>query len=195
MKKNLIALSVVLASFTNPPSNPIERLGIKGPLQFSKTAFSLAWTDKPNTTYYVQEYVPAGESIDRFTQLLTVNLFAKDVAVENAARQKTAELQARKTTDAICNYAVTKSHDGKEYIVDFLLSESKGGEMTIVEFNAYRYRQIDVSGKKALLVYAYSKRSYGAAIPGFLTRLKSERSGLLSTMATTQMPVIKLNGN
>ena len=62
--------------------------------------------------------------------------------------------------DAVCNYQVAESPDGKEFIVDFLLGEGKDDKMTIVEFNIYHYRQIELAeNHKELAVYAYSKRS------------------------------------
>ena len=170
-----------------------DRLNVSGPLRFGNTSFSLAWSDKPNETYYVQEYLPKGENVDHFNQLLTVNLFNKPVQTDEAARQKIAELTERKRTDANCNYAVNRSKDGKEYLIDFILSEGTG-DAAIVEFNIYRYKQIETADQKAaLLVYAYSKRSYGSDITAFLTNLKAERPSLLQTMTTTQMPVVKIS--
>jgi len=44
----------------------IERIGVKGPLEFNKTIFNLAWTDKPRDNYYIQEYLPKGETLEKF---------------------------------------------------------------------------------------------------------------------------------
>ena len=167
-------------------------LGISGPLRFGNTSFSLAWSDKPNEIYYVQEYLPKGESVDHFNQLLTVNLFNKPVGIDDAAHQKVAELNERKKTDANCNYAVNKSKDGKEYMIDFLLSEG-AGDAAIVEFNIYRYKQIETEDHNAaLMVYAFSKRSYGSNITAFLTNLKTERPSLLQMMTAAQMPPVNI---
>ena len=169
-------------------------LSISGPLRFGNTSFSLAWSDKPNDTYYVQEYLPEGENVDRFKQMLTLNLFNTPVAVGDAVSQKVAELKERKTTDPYCNYAINQSKDGKEYMVDFLLSEG-AGDKAIAEFNIYRYKEIAIAGKtQALLVYAYSKRSYGNDISGFLTNLKSERPALLQMMSVIQLPPVTISG-
>ncbi len=169
-----------------------ERLGVNGPLQFNKTDFHLAWSDKPNATYYVQEYLPKGENVDRFNQLLTINLFNKFVKTEDAINQKVYELNERKKTDPNCNYAINKSKDGKEFMIDFLLGEGSGNQ-AVVEFNIYHYKQIEIDNKPALIVYAYSKRSYGNDITAFLKNLKTERSTLLQTMSSTQIPQIKLS--
>jgi hypothetical protein len=179
-------------SFMSIPANPVDRIGVTGPLQFNKTSFGLSWSDQPNQTYYIQEYLPKGETSARFNQMLTIHLFDKNVKVEAAVQQKIGELNERKKTDIACNYQVTKSPDGKEYLVDFILSESQKNEMTIAEFNIYRYKEVTIGSKKGIMVYAYSKRSYGAQITPFLKGLKAERSKFMNEMAVTKLPAVKL---
>jgi len=193
MKWYLLILAVSSMGFTNLSKDPTDRIGVKGPLIFNKVTFSLSWTDKPNATYYIQEYLPKGEKVDQFNQLLTIHLFDKDIKIEDAVQQKVKELTVRKTTDPACNYQVSKSPNGKEYIVDFILSESQGDKMSIVEFNIYRYKQVDLgTGKKGILVYAYSKRAYGDDITAFLKNLKTYRPPLLNAMSVSEMPKVKI---
>ena len=187
----LIALSTLLFSFTTISDNPVDRLGVKGPLEFNKINFKLAWTDKPNDIYYIQEYLPDGEKLESFSQMLTIHLFDTDIKTKDAVGQKVKELTERKKTDAVCNYQVTESPDGKEFIVDFLLGESKDDKMTIVEFNVYRYKQIEISKKKkAIIVYAYSKRSYGDNITNFFKTLKADRTNYLNQMISADIPTV-----
>ena len=181
-------------SFTNFTNGPIDRIGVKGPLIFNKSSFNLNWTDNPNETYYIQEYLPKGEKTERFNQMITIHLFNKGVLIKNAVQQKANELETRKTTDPICNYQVTESPNGKEYMVDFILGENQGNKSAITEFNIYRYKQVDLAGKKGILVYAYTKRAYGDESTAFLRNLKNERPVLLKTMAGTQIPAVKISG-
>jgi hypothetical protein len=191
MKTMLIALSTLLFAFTTFKEKPIDRLGVKGPLEFNKVNFNLAWTDKPNNIYYIQEYLPDGEKLENFNQMLTIHLFDTDVKTKDAVGQKIKELTERKKTDAVCNYQVTESPDGKEFIIDFLLGESKDDEMTIVEFNVYRYKQVEISNKKkAIIVYAYSKRSYGENITNFFKTLKADRTNYLNLMISAEVPTV-----
>jgi hypothetical protein len=191
MKTMLIALSTLLFAFTTLKEKPIDRLGVKGPLEFNKVNFNLAWTDKPSNIYYIQEYLPEGEKLENFNQMLTIHLFDTDVKTKDAVGQKIKELTERKKTDAVCNYQVTESPDGKEFIVDFLLGESKDDKMTIVEFNVYRYKQIEISNKKkAIIVYAYSKRSYGDDITNFFKTLKADRTNYLNQMISAEIPTV-----
>ena len=96
-------MTTVLMSFTTFNNEPVDRIGVKGPLTFNKTSFNLSWTDKPNDTYFIQEYLPKDEKAENFNQMLTLHLFDKDIKVKNAVKQKIQELDTRKKTDPTCN--------------------------------------------------------------------------------------------
>ena len=196
MKKYLLIMTTVLMSFTTFNNEPVDRIGVKGPLTFNKTSFNLSWTDKPNDTYFIQEYLPKDEKAENFNQMLTLHLFDNDIKVKNAVKQKIQELDTRKKTDPTCNYQITESPDGKEFMVDFLLGESKGDKMTIIEFNIYHYKQVTLGDrKKGILVYAYSKRAYGDDITTFLKNLRKDKADLLNVMIASEMPTVKLADN
>jgi hypothetical protein len=182
-------------SFTKFNQEPVDRIGVKGPLTFNGTTFKLAWTSKPNDNYYIQEYLPGTENADHFNQMLSIFLLAADIKTKDAVQQKVSELTARKKTDPTCNYMVNQSPDGKEYMVDFVLGESKNDKMEVEEFNIYRYKQVDVgNGKKGILVYAYSKRAYGNDITPFFANLKEDRKNLLNTMIAAEIPTVTISG-
>lgn len=193
MKKLLCLASIVLMSFSAINEEPIERIGVNGPLEFNTTDFLLAWTAHPNENYYVQEYLPKNETVDHFNELLTVHVFVMDVSVDAGIQQKINELTKRKETDKACNFNVLKSPDGKESILDCLLSTQKNDKIDVVEFVIYRYKQIELkNNKKALLIYAYSKRSYDEKIMAFLKNLKNERMTLLNVMTAKKLPEISI---
>jgi len=184
--------SLVLITFVN---EPIERLGIKGPLVFGDTSFQLAWTDKPNEKYYVQEYLPKNESLEKFNQMLSVYLFITDTSPKIAVQQKIKWLDEKKKTDPVCNYNLIESPDGKEFILDFILSQSQSNKMTTVEFNVYRYAKLNLNGKEAISVYSYSKRSYGDSIATFLTDLSKDKNKYLNQMIAAKGNAIVINNN
>lgn len=193
MNKLLTTLFVFFVSLASMAQNPIDRLGVKENLEFNKTDYKLSWSAKPNENYLIQEYLPKGENFDSFNQMLTIHLFITDINTESAVNQKVNELIKRKNTDPICNYQVTKSPDGKEYLVDFLLGESKDSMMTVVEFNLYRYKQIEIPKRgKALIVYAYSKRGYGNDITAFFKALDNDRISYLKEMISTNIPTVTI---
>jgi hypothetical protein len=189
----LLLIATALISFKTIEPNPVDRIGVQGPLKFIKTEFILWWTDKPSEEYYIQEYLPKDEKVENFSQLMTIHLFDNKINVEKAVELKVNELEKRKKTDATCNYQVTESPDGKEFIVDFILGESMDGKMTIIEFNAYRYKQIQLTDKShGILVYAYSKRAYGDDITPFLKNLSGTRTEILNEMIGIELPEIKM---
>ena len=125
MKKYPLISLIFLMSFTKLNQETVDRIGVKGPLAFKKTTFNLAWTSKPSGTYYIQEYLPAGENADHFSQMLSIFLLTADVQTQDAVQEKIAELNERKKTDLTCNYKVNQSPDRKEYMVDFVLVKVK----------------------------------------------------------------------
>ncbi|OFY97856.1 MAG: hypothetical protein A3K10_09875 [Bacteroidetes bacterium RIFCSPLOWO2_12_FULL_31_6] len=191
MKRYLFILVIISLAFTS--DNIIDRLTVTGPLDFNETKFILHWSDKPNDNYFIQEYLPEGEGTETYNQMLTIHLFLTDTKPKEGIQQKMKELEIRKKTDQNCNYLVNESPDGKDFIIDFTLGESKGDMMTIMEFNIYHYRQIDLGKKKkALITYAYTKRAYGDGITPFLKTLKQNRVDLLNQMITSEIPKVKL---
>ena len=194
MSKYFFILLTVLTSFTTFRDEPIDRIGVKGPLTFDKTIFKLSWTDKPSTTYYVQEYLPEGENVDHFNQMLSVFLLIGDIKIEDAVQQKVQELETRKKTDGTCNYMVNQNPDTKEYMVDFIVGQANGDLMEIQEFNIYRYKQVELSnGRKGILVYVYSKRAYGNDITPFLKHLPKNRIAYLKIMISAEMPTVSMD--
>jgi hypothetical protein len=193
MKKYFLILTASLMAFTKINNEPVDRIGVKGPLTFNQTSFNLAWTEKPGETYYIQEYLPKDETVNHFNQMMSIFLLVGDTKLKNAVQQKINELDSRKKTDATCNYMVTNNPDKTEYMVDFVLGESKNDKMEVEEFNIYRYKQIDLGeNKKAILVYAYSKRVYGEDITPFFKNLKNDRINLLNTMIGSEMPIVTI---
>ena len=193
MKKAIYFTSLLLIIFSTAKSQTIERIGLKGPIEFNNTEFKLAWSQKPNANYYVQEYLPKNETVERFNELITVNVFVLDVTVEKAIQQKVNELTKRKEIDKVCNFSVIDSPDGTESILDCLLSSGNDQKLDVVEFVIYRYKQIELENhKKALLIYSYSKRSYDENIIKFLNGLSSERESLLNVMISAEMPKITI---
>lgn len=78
-------------------------------------------------------------------------------------------------------------------MIDFLLGESEGGATTVVEFNVYRYKRVQVAKKKeGLLVYAYSKRAYMEDVTEFMQGLKEARTTYLNQVIEADMPEIKI---
>ena len=190
MKYFLYLLPLLLCSFMGD-GDATDRIGVKGPLNFNKQEYYLAWTATPSRSYVVQEYLPKGDSIDHFNKMLAIHFFITDMSVTEAVQDKIESLKKMQEKDPVCKYAIMESPDKSEFMVDFIVSVSKDNKVSIVEFNAWRYKRVDMGpGKKGVLVYAYSERSYGDAITAFMTNLKTTRNALLNEMIQAKIPVI-----
>jgi hypothetical protein len=170
------------------PADKMDRLNIKGPLTFQGKNFELAWTSHPTDEFYIQGYLPAGEKPETFHEMMSVHLLRNDAEPHLAVMEKMKALETRKTTDAVCQYSLIESPDGKEFILDFVMSESKDDKVQLVEFNIYRYKQIEIGGKKALLTYIYSKRAYGEEVTPLFEWLGTQRTEVLNKMIETSLP-------
>lgn len=193
IKTILILYSVLFFSFASFNDTPVDRLGVKGPLEFNHTNFNLAWSSHPIDIQYIQEYLPDGENVESFNQMLSIFLVKTNKNVKDAVELKVNELIERKKTDKICNYKVSTSPDEKEFIIDFLVGDNKDNKLILVEFNVYKYKQINVSiNEKALIIYTYSKRGYGNDITSFLNALENDRVNYINQMINTDIPKITI---
>ncbi len=91
-------------------------------VSLSNTIYKLAWSSHPNTIYYKQEYLSAGEKPESFKTMITIDAIIKDLPIEKVVRLKESELQERKKTDKVCNYQIMTNSKTGEYIIDFLMS-------------------------------------------------------------------------
>ncbi len=185
-----IIIAALLVSFTANTTK--DYLNLETPLEYNDTEFYLAWSDQPRHNYYVQEYLPEGEKLENFNQMMHMNLFLTDLSVKETVQVKIKELKERKKTDGVCNFEVNISPDKKEMIVDFMLSESEGGYTKIVEFNIYHYSKVEINGEEAIAMFAYSRRGYGDDIKEFFADLKQNRIKYLKEMIELDKPEINL---
>jgi len=169
-----------------------EYLSVPGPIRYQDTDFGLKWSEHPNDNYYIQEYLPAGNTLEHFNEMLTIHLFLTDLSVADAADQKIEELEQRKQSDSYCSYQAKDSPDGKEVMLEFFVSQS--GDEEVVEFNLFHYRQVELKDKQTgLAILAYSKRSYGAdEIASFSQTFEGKRSEYFYGMVNLEKPAIHL---
>lgn len=181
------AAAIVSIALVVPAVAQEELLGIPGPIVFEETEFALAWTSHPNETYYKQEYVPAGEAVESYSQMFMVDVLTEGQTPEVAAAGMIAGLQERKATDQAVNYDLIENKATGELILDFLLSDASSGTV-IVEWNAYRY----VPFGDGLVLFAISRRGYGDESTTFLSGLKDWRQASIEALATMELPEIAI---
>ena len=178
MKRLSAALIALISCLTIFSQETIDYLNVGKTIKFEKQIYSLAWSSHPADYYYIQEWLPKGESFDNYNQMLTVSLhFSEDITPQIAAQNKAAELEERGKNDMICHYNIFEN--GDEYIVDFLVSETENGLLKLVEHDIHHYKQVTNHGKKALQLTFISERSYGDDIMPFLQSLKDRRENMI----------------
>jgi hypothetical protein len=187
----LTALLLTFSLIFTEPTEVADKLGIKQ-VEFNGTTYDLGWTSHPRDDYYIQEYFPKGETPEKFTRMMTVQVLRQDVELHQAVMDKMKELEQRKLTDALCQYALTESPDSKEFILDFLVSDAKDDKLGEVEFNIYHYTKAEIGGKPALVLYFYTAKSFGDDITPFMEGLGTQRVELLNRMAEMALPAVTL---
>lgn len=106
-------------------------------IKLNGTDFTLSWSSHPSENYYKQEYVPSDNVVEKYKEMIAVELVVGDLTAKDAVNQKIQEIEARKATDRVSNYALKEDTETKELILDFMMSEG-AGESTILEWNVYR---------------------------------------------------------
>ncbi len=192
--KNLLCLAtIVLMSFSTLQKEPLDKVGVKGPIIFNNARFHLTKSEKTNMDYFVQKYMPMYQTLERFYEFITVNVLIRNLSLEDAVKQKAGELNKRMETDKVCNYSITKGTDGRESVVDYVLSTENNGELTDVEFTISRYKEIELQDHtKAILIYSYTKAAKGRDIIDFFTNLPKDRKKFLDLVNLQELPKIRI---
>ncbi|SDF05063.1 hypothetical protein SAMN05216464_11263 [Mucilaginibacter pineti] len=186
----IIALST---GFTTKLDEVTNYYGIPETLTFDNVDFKLSWSSHPNATYYKQEYLPKNNTSEHFDDMLIIDFIVTDLSVKDAVGAQIKTLMERKKTDAICNYSVAKSPDGNEYILDFLMSESAGDKISIIEWNGYHYKPYtDKAGHNGVLLFAISHRAYSDQAIPFLKSLKTYKTEQVTKLLKYPTPEIQL---
>jgi hypothetical protein len=173
---------------------PTDRIGLVEPLVFNETVFNLAWTAHPDETYYAQEYLPEGENVETFDQMLAVHVFLRDIKPKEAVFEKAIQISTKLGKNSLVYFS--GSADEKTYVLDFVVEEKKFGKRVLVEYDLYRYQEIDLGNEKtALMVIMYCKRSYGSDTKRFLKTLGDYKQGYRDEMSNMEIPVVTIANN
>lgn len=188
----LLVLVLLLGAAPAPAraEAPVERLGVPGPLHLDGQAFHFAWSSHPVPHFYKQEYLPDGQALPGYDQMLMIDVLLGEAGPQELFQAKLAELDARTAADPLVNYDWLVKEDGSAYLLDFVLSGRTASGQLIVEWNAYRYEALP----GGVVMLGISRRGYGdEGARGFLAdELKSRRQAWISELAGLEMPRIAL---
>lgn len=166
-----------------------DRIGVPGPIRFGDTDFALQWVSTSSAELYKQEYVPAGQRVQRYDSMVLIDVRPVGAGVVQTVRAMIEQIDARKATDPVANYDVLVNEAGDEILLDFVMS-ARDASGLIVEWNAYRY--FPGPGGQGTTVIAISRRGYDDAARDFLVDLKTRRQQDISTLSALQPFDIKL---
>lgn len=189
-----IVFCAVLLSAASMPAvarapAPEERIGIAGPIQFGDGSYRLAWTSHPSPLFYKQEYLTAGQSLERYDSMLMIDFIASGTTVAESAQAMIRSLEARKETDPVVNYDTIVSEAGDQIILDFVLSATGADGQMILEWNAYRYS----AQETGVRMVGISRRVYGDDIAPFLkNELRTVRTRDIDLLSKLELPAIHI---
>lgn len=189
LKKFTLLFFIATLSFFKAQDDVADILSIPGPIEFNDSEFLLAWSKQPSKTLFRQQYLPRDEQIENFTQLLDFSYFNKEIDIELAVRQKVESVQKREEKDKFAKVNVTESPDGKEFIVDYFISEEPEKGDAYIEYNVYRFKKFETGTQKSFLILFYATRLYGD-LKSSAKSLAKKRDLYLTNMIEYKIPPI-----
>lgn len=167
-------------------------INIPGPLELDNSEYFLVWSKPVSKTLFRQQYLPRDEKTDSFNQLVEISYFDKEIDIEMAVKQKVESVQARASKDKYAKAEIIESPDGKEFIVDAFISETPKEGSPFVEYNIYRFKELNFGNRKGFLILNLAKRMYGDLRSASKT-LAKQRDRLLTSMIEYQIPEVKVS--
>ena len=162
-----------------------DAVGAPGPFVLEGESFELVWTSHPTDTFYKQEYVPEGQSVEAYEQMFMVDVLTNGISVGEAAGTVIDGLKQRQANDPVVNFAMIENEATGEIILDFLLSDDSSGTV-IVEWNAYRYVPLE----DGVAMFGISRRGYDEGATELLQGLKDWRMGTIEALAVLELPEV-----
>ena len=168
MKKNIMLLLLLFVTSLVMAQNVEDVLGVSK-LKFNGTKYLLGYSVH-NSTHYLQEYFPKGETPDRYTDMFTISVhISPELTPQKAIEAKAIELELRKSEKKdVWNWEIYNNSDESEYMIDFICCSGSAEKLDFIEFDVHRYRTIEVNGQNALQLMFYTHRVYGDDIIPFL---------------------------
>lgn len=173
------------------PTDVIDRLNIPGPLNFRESEYFLIWSKQNSPTWAQQQYILRDDDFKNYKELINISYFDKEIDIETAVKQKVEYVEKRKerSQDKYSFVNVTESPDGKEIVVDYLVTVvPKEGE-SYAEYNLDRFKNYEAGDKKSFVIFSYSKRIAGD-LKYASKSLSKERSRLMEAVITTAIPAV-----
>jgi hypothetical protein len=183
------AAVIALAALT-PSLAQSDMLGVPGPLSFQNEDYVLAWSSEASETFVKQEYVPSGQAVESFEDMILVEAVSGSMSPMDAAAAQIKMLEGRKGSDPVVNYDVMQNEGTGEVLLDFVLSDLSA-DPVVVEWSAYRYQKLKDGEGVALM--GISRRGYGQdGATEFMGGLGAMRSAAIAALAAFPFPEVSI---
>lgn len=187
-----ISLMVFISTLSLVKAQNIsDLLSIPGPIEYDGTEYFLVWSKPMSKTLFRQHYLPRDEQLEDYTQLLDLSFFNKEIDMDLAVRQKVDVIKQREKSDQFAKVNVVESPDGKEFLVDYFISEKPEKGDSFIEYNVYRFKTFENGTYKSFLILSHSKRMYGD-LKSAAKSLAKQRDHLITSMIEFKIPDIKV---
>lgn len=103
MKVVLSIIISLLSCLSLSAQSATEYFNVGNPIKYCGTKYSLVWSAQPQENYFVQEYLPKGETLEHYNQMFTVSVIFWDRTPLEAIQAKIAELEERKNRIQLLN--------------------------------------------------------------------------------------------
>lgn len=193
MKFKILFLLIIVPLLYLKAQNKVnDYLNVPGPINLNQKEYNLVWSSHPNENYFKQEYLNSKENINQYNSMVLIEFVKGDYTLKDVIDQKVGELEEMKKINPIVNYQILENNG--EYILDFLMSENSkdGKEILIAERNIYRYKLINNSKNKGILLFAISERGYEKNMDAFFNNLKTNSSQLIEIVGNHKLPDIEI---
>ncbi len=174
--------------------NPVNYLGIPGPVSVQKVPHQLVWSSHPDPSLYKQEYLAAGDAFPNYKSMVTIDFVLTESTVDQAVAAKLRDLEQLKKSNHDVNFEVISNAATGEKIIDFLIGQNAADEQkSLIERDVYRFKAVKTkTGQRGIILFAVSTRKYGKDIKPFLLKLKNEKPVLVSEVAKFAIPVVNI---
>jgi len=198
LKSLLCVLAVALTTALSPVAQAqvTEETERTPHIEFLGEVYSLAWASDPSPHYSKTEYLPEGEELPYYYDMLLVER-VDGVSVTEAVRAQVEFLQGLHESEEGADGAkilnLMENPNSGEVLLVFVLSAPDEEREVIWEWNAYRYSPVQTAnGEESVRLFGYSRRHYGndESVYDFLEAIDVDNpnSEAVNAVATAQLP-------
>ncbi|TKT89525.1 hypothetical protein FDK13_23630 [Dyadobacter frigoris] len=168
----------------------VNYLGIQDALSLQKNTYQLAWSSHPESSFFKQEYLAAGDDFPNYNKMLSIDFAVTESNIDQLVAAKMRELEQLKRPDLDVKFEILVNSVSGEKILDCLITQTAPNDKnSLAERDIFRFKTIKAkSGQRGIILLAASTRKYGKEIKPFLAKLKTEKQILIAEVAKFPMP-------